>query len=98
MKKPFKTYLPVALLTVLALFFTGFAMVLTDFKPFKKIKLGDEKELKVTIEGGLADIFVSRGNSSSILDAERATGRYVFIGFFMALLPHRYGMGGKMFQ
>jgi len=73
MKKPFKTYLPVALLTVLALFFTGFAMVLTDFKPFKKIKLGDEKELKVTIEGGLADIFVSRGNSSSILDAERAT-------------------------
>jgi hypothetical protein len=48
-------------------------MVLTDFKPFKKIPLGNEKELKVTIEGGLADIFVSRGNASSILDAERAT-------------------------
>jgi hypothetical protein len=52
---------------------TGFAMVLTDFKPFKKIPLGSEKELKVTIEGGLADIFVSRGTASSILDAERAT-------------------------
>src|SRR3972149_4973444 len=52
---------------------TGFALVLTDFKPYKKIQRGDEKELKVTIEGGLADVRISRGTSSSILDAERAT-------------------------
>ena len=51
---------------------TGFALVLTDFKPFKKIPLGNEKELKATIEGGLADITVARGTASTILDAELA--------------------------
>ena len=51
---------------------TGFALVLTDFQPFKKIPLGSEKELKATIEGGLADIQIARGTASTILDAEMA--------------------------
>jgi len=68
-----KTYAVTAAALALFVGLTGFAMILTDFKPFKKIPLGDEKELKVTIEGGLADISVSRGNASTILDAERAT-------------------------
>ncbi len=57
-----------------ALFFglTGFGLVLTDFQPFKKIPLGSEKELKATIEGGLADIQIARGTASNILDAEMA--------------------------
>ncbi len=73
MKNLNKTSVRIAAAMALFVGLTGFAMILTDFKPFKKIPLGNEKELKVTIEGGLADISVSRGNASSILDAERAT-------------------------
>jgi len=73
MKKRLNSYLFPVILAALFAGLTGFAMVLTDFRPFKKIQLGDEKELKVTIEGGLADIHVSRGNPASILDAERAS-------------------------
>jgi len=72
MKTAKKRYFRILAAVTLFLGLCGFAIILTDFKPFKKIQLGDEKELKVTIEGGLADIHVSRGKASSILDAERA--------------------------
>lgn len=62
----------VALASALLLGLTGFALVLTDFKPVKKVPLGNEKELKATIEGGLADIRVARGTASTIIEAEMA--------------------------
>jgi hypothetical protein len=51
---------------------SGFALLLTDFQPFKTIPLGNEKELKATIEGGLADMTIARGTASTILDARMA--------------------------
>jgi hypothetical protein len=58
---------------LLFLGFSGFAFLLTDYQPFKTIPLGNEKELKATIEGGLADITVARGTASTILDAALAS-------------------------
>jgi hypothetical protein len=59
-----------ALGSALFLGLTGFALVImADYQPFKKIPLGSEKELKATIEGGLADVTVARGTAASILDA-----------------------------
>ena len=62
----------IGLASALFLGMTGFALVLTDFKPVRKVPLGSEKELKATIEGGLADIHVARGTASTILEAEMA--------------------------
>jgi hypothetical protein len=59
----------VALGTTLVLGLSGFGLLLSDFQPFKKIPLGSEKELKATIEGGLADVMIARGTAANIIDA-----------------------------
>jgi hypothetical protein len=56
----------------LVLGLSGFALLMPDLQPFKKIPLGNEKELKATIEGGLADVTIARGTASTILNAEMA--------------------------
>jgi hypothetical protein len=48
--------------------FTGAAFVMSHLE--KRIPLGNERELKVTLEAGFGDIFVSRGESHDILDAQ----------------------------
>jgi len=48
---------------------SGFGLILDDLQPFKTIPLGGEKELKATIEGGLADVMIARGTAANIIDA-----------------------------
>ena len=68
MSKSARTGLAAALFLGLS----GFVLLMPDLQPFKKIPLGNEKELKATIEGGLADITIARGTASTLLDAEMA--------------------------
>lgn len=58
-----------ALGAALVIGLSGFVLVLNEFQPFKKIPLGNEKELKATVEGGLADVTIARGSAATILDA-----------------------------
>jgi hypothetical protein len=60
-----------ALGAALFLGLSGFTLLLSDFQPFKTIPLGSEKELKATIEGGLADVTIARGTAANIIDASR---------------------------
>lgn len=53
----------------LVLGLSGFVVVLTDYQPFKKIPLGNEKELKATVEAGLADVVIARGTAANVIDA-----------------------------
>jgi hypothetical protein len=69
--KPTGTTTPAraALAALLFLGLSGFAVLLNELQPFKKIPLGNEKELKAIVEGGLADVTIARGTAASILDA-----------------------------
>ena len=69
--KPTGSTAPVrlALGAALLIGLSGFVLVLNEFQPFKKIPLGSEKELKATVEGGLADVTIARGTAATILDA-----------------------------
>lgn len=62
-----------ATVLLLILGVTGIAALLLGFQQYKKIPLTGEKELKATIEGGLADIYVGRGTASTILDAQMSS-------------------------
>lgn len=66
------TYPRIAIGAALILGLGGFTFLLTDFKQVKSIPLGSERELKATVEGGLADVRIARGTASTILSAEVA--------------------------
>lgn len=73
MLKKFGNRTAIFVVLVFSLCFTGLAALLLGFQEYKKIPLTGEKELKATIEGGLADIYVARGSASTILNAQMSS-------------------------
>ena len=64
------TLVRLAIGAALFLGLTAFVLVAMDeLQELRKIPLGSEKELKATIEGGLADVTVARGTAANIIDA-----------------------------
>src|ERR1700741_1699095 len=68
MRKHYYPYLSIILIAGVLLALTGFVYKVAK-RYQKDVALTKEKELKVTINAGYSDIYLSRGNASQVLHA-----------------------------
>lgn len=73
MKSRTSTYLPLALSIAAFLLAVGFLYSSSSNKYRKDISLSGERELKATLEAGFAKLNISRGQSSSLFNADITT-------------------------
>ncbi len=84
-------YITLAAVALFALLFSGFAYVSSHFY-HKAIPLTNERELKVTLDAGFGDVTISRGKSSTIVDADITTEKENPVSDFFDYTP-RGGIG-----